>query len=271
MGFIFATLVTGLGWGDWRGGFFYAGAAPLLFIHHITFCVNSLAHWLGEASFDDKHTPRDHIITAFLTIGEGYYNFHHEFPQDFRNGIRWYQFDPTKWFIILTAFLGFASELKTFPDNEVRKGQYNMKLKELKRDFKDVKWPKDSNDLPILSWDKYVEEANREGGRKLIVVGGFIHDVTKFINEHPGGQAIIGMQLGKDATTAFHGGVYDHSNAAHNLLAMYRVGAIEGGYEVEHLEKKIGIFQKEHKIPICGPNSLGMPNTDIPDVGVKSI
>jgi stearoyl-CoA desaturase (delta-9 desaturase) len=74
MGFIFPTLVAGLGWGDWRGGFFYAGAAPLLFIHHITFCVNSLAHWLGEASFDDKHTPRDHIITAFLTIGEGYHN-----------------------------------------------------------------------------------------------------------------------------------------------------------------------------------------------------
>ena len=31
------------------------------------------------------------------------------------------------------------------------------------------------------------------------------------------------------------GFVPDHSNAAHNLLAMLRVGVIEGGYEVEHL------------------------------------
>ena len=43
-----------------------------------TFCVNSLAHWLGEHTFDDKHTPRDHFITALVTIGEGYHNFHRE-------------------------------------------------------------------------------------------------------------------------------------------------------------------------------------------------
>ncbi|MBW0542851.1 hypothetical protein O181_082566, partial [Austropuccinia psidii MF-1] len=74
MGFILPTFVAGLSWGDWRGGFFYAGAARLLFVHHSAFCVNSLAHWLGDAPFNDKHTPRDHIITAFVTIGEGYHN-----------------------------------------------------------------------------------------------------------------------------------------------------------------------------------------------------
>ncbi|POW15519.1 hypothetical protein PSTT_02078 [Puccinia striiformis] len=238
MGFLFPTMVAGLGWNDWRGGFFYAGAARLL------------------APFDDKHTPRDHIITAFVTIGEGYHNFHHEFPQDFRNAIRWYQYDPTKWFIAIAAFLGLATELKTFPDNEVRKGQYSMKLKELQKDFRDVKWPKSSNDLPILTWEQFVEESDKKNGRDLIVVGGFIHDVTEFIDEHPGGRALIKTRLGRDATTAFHGGVYDHSNAAHNLLAMLRVGVIEGGYEVEHLKKKVGVFRKEQQIPICGPKSL---------------
>ena len=73
MGFLFPTMVAGLGWSDWRGGFFYAGAARLLFVHHSTFCVNSLAHWLGDAPFDDKHTPRDHFITALCTVGEGYH------------------------------------------------------------------------------------------------------------------------------------------------------------------------------------------------------
>lgn len=74
MGFALPTAVAGLGWGDWRGGFFYAAAARLLFVHHSTFCVNSLAHWLGDTPFDSKHTPRDHVFTALVTIGEGYHN-----------------------------------------------------------------------------------------------------------------------------------------------------------------------------------------------------
>jgi stearoyl-CoA desaturase (Delta-9 desaturase) len=37
MGFLVPTVVAGLGWGDWRGGFFFAGAARLLFVHHV--CV----------------------------------------------------------------------------------------------------------------------------------------------------------------------------------------------------------------------------------------
>lgn len=36
-------------------------------------------------------------ITALITLGEGYHNFHHEFPSDYRNAIQWYQYDPTKW------------------------------------------------------------------------------------------------------------------------------------------------------------------------------
>lgn len=33
--FILPTMVAGIFWGDWRGGFFYAGAARLLFVHHV--------------------------------------------------------------------------------------------------------------------------------------------------------------------------------------------------------------------------------------------
>jgi stearoyl-CoA desaturase (delta-9 desaturase) len=77
-----------------------------------TFCVNSLAHWLGDTPFDDKHTPRDHLVTALVTIGEGYHNFHHQFPMDYRNAIKWYQYDPTKWFIWVCQQLGLASHLK---------------------------------------------------------------------------------------------------------------------------------------------------------------
>jgi len=44
---------------------------------------------------------------------------------------------------------------------------------------------------------------------------------------------MINSGIGKDATAIFNGGVYNHSNAAHNLLSTMRVGVIRGGCEVE--------------------------------------
>ncbi|PWN53880.1 putative stearoyl-CoA desaturase [Violaceomyces palustris] len=228
-GFAFPTLVAGLGWGDWRGGFYFAAVARLVFVHHSTFCVNSLAHYLGEASFDNKMTPRDHFITALVTVGEGYHNFHHQFPMDFRNAIHWYQYDPTKWFISTMQMLGLASHLKTFPDNEVQKGRLAMQLQKAYELNEKIEWPKSSSHLPVISWDDFVEESKT---RPLIVVHGFIHDISSFLDEHPGGRHLLTGKIGKDATTAFLGGVYDHSNAAHNLLSMMRVGVLDGGYQL---------------------------------------
>ena len=233
MGFLLPTAVAGLGWGDWRGGFFFAGAARLVFVHHSTFAVNSLAHWLGDKPFDDKHTPCDHFFTALCTIGEGYHNFHHQFPMDFRNAIKWFQYDPTKWFIWSMSSLGLASHLKRFPDNEIKKGQYTMKLQQIHEQGEHLQWPKSSNDLPVISWDDFSAEAK---DRSLIAIHGFIHDCSSFTEDHPGGAHLIKRAIGTDATTAFFGGVYDHSNAAHNLLAMMRVGILDGGMEVEHLK-----------------------------------
>jgi stearoyl-CoA desaturase (delta-9 desaturase) len=65
--------------------------------------------------------------------------------------------------------------------------------------------------------------------RPLVLIAGFIHDVSDFVDEHPGGRHLIVKYIGKDATTAFFGGIYDHSNAAHNLLSMKRVGVLHGG------------------------------------------
>ncbi|KAE8232346.1 hypothetical protein CF326_g2629 [Tilletia indica] len=229
MGFVFPTIVAGLGWNDWRGGFYYAAVARLVFVHHSTFCVNSLAHWLGEASFDNKMTPRDHFITALVTVGEGYHNFHHQFPMDYRNATKWYQYDPTKWFIATASFLGLASHLHVFPDNEVRKGRLAMKLQKLHEANGDITWPTSANHLPVISWADYQAESKT---RPLIVVSGFIHDVGSFMEQHPGGQHLLKAKIGKDATTAFNGGIYDHSNAAHNLLSMMRVGVLDGGYQL---------------------------------------
>ncbi|WFD29878.1 stearoyl-CoA 9-desaturase, partial [Malassezia sp. CBS 17886] len=172
-GLVFPTVVAGLLWGDWAGGFYFAAVARLVFVHHSTFCINSLAHYLGEASFDAKHTPRDNMITAFATIGEGYHNFHHEFPMDFRNAVKWYQYDPTKWFIWGMGKLGAAWNLKVFPDNEVRKGRLAMEMRRAYKESKELSYSKKVHDLPVYTWDEYEAMAKE---RAVIVIHGYIHD-----------------------------------------------------------------------------------------------
>ncbi|CAK7201262.1 stearoyl-CoA 9-desaturase [Sporothrix eucalyptigena] len=237
----FPMLVCGLGWGDWAGGFIYAGLLRAFAVQQATFCVNSLAHWLGDQPFDDRNSPRDHVITALVTLGEGYHNFHHEFPSDYRNAIMWWQYDPTKWSIWIWKQLGLAYDLKQFRQNEIEKGRLQQIQKKLDQKRATLDWGTPLEQLPVVDWDDFV--AQTKEGKALIAVAGVIHDVTDFIKDHPGGKALISSAIGKDATAIFNGGVYNHSNAAHNLLSTMRVGVLRGGCEVEiwkraHYESK---------------------------------
>ena len=229
MALVLPTLIAGIFWGDWLGGYFYAGAARLFFVHHSTFCVNSVAHYLGEQTFDDDRSPRDHIVTALLTFGEGYHNFHHEFPNDYRNGIRWYDYDPTKWLILVLNFFGMAKGLKEFPMNEIKRGVIYMKEKKLNFLKSQVVHPKEPSALPLVSWSDYLSKV--KSGEKLILVDGLIHDVTEFMPLHPGGEAILNSYMGVDATKVFRGQttpvLYKHSHAALNILSNMRVGRID--------------------------------------------
>ncbi|KAL6884122.1 delta-9 fatty acid desaturase [Trichoderma longibrachiatum] len=231
MGLVFPTVFCGLLFDDWLGGFVYAGILRICFVQQATFCVNSLAHWLGDQPFDDRNSPRDHVITALVTLGEGYHNFHHEFPSDYRNAIEWWQYDPTKWMICLWKLTGLAYDLKQFRANEIEKGRVQQLQKKLDQKRATLDWGTPLEQLPVVDWDDFV--AQSKNGKALVAIAGVIHDVGDFIRDHPGGKALINSAIGKDATAIFNGGVYNHSNAAHNLLSTMRVGVLRGGCEVE--------------------------------------
>lgn len=238
MSLVVPMLVAGLGWGDWWGGFVYAGVLRIFFIQQATFCVNSLAHYLGEQPFDDRNSPRDHVITALVTFGEGYHNFHHEFPSDYRNAIEWHQYDPTKWCIWTWKQLGLAYNLKQFRANEIEKGRIQQLQKKVDQKRAQLDWGIPLHQLPVMEWDDYVGQTQQKSDvRALVAIAGVVHDVTDFIHDHPGGRAMIQSGIGRDATAMFNGGVYFHSNAAHNLLSTMRVGVIRGGSEVEIWKK----------------------------------
>lgn len=123
--------ITGfIGWlnGDILGMILIAGFLRLVVVHHITFFINSLAHIWGRQPYTDSNTARDNDILAFFTFGEGYHNFHHIFEYDYRNGIRWWQFDPTKWLIGGLSYLGMTKNLRRCPEERIEKAVLSMQL-----------------------------------------------------------------------------------------------------------------------------------------------
>lgn len=224
-GVLFPSLVAGLGWNDWRGGYFIAGVLRLVAVHHSTFAINSVAHYLGDAVHSDRHTARNSFITAVLTNGEGLHNFHHEFPADYRNGYRWYHYDPTKWFIAGLSALGLAYNLKRFPLNEIEKGTVQMEQKKLNEKAAALNWGPAVESLPTYTMTEIKQKVANEG-MYWLVIDGFVVDVETFMDDHPGGVKYLKFYLGKDCTEAFKGETYKHSQAARNLQETMRVGRV---------------------------------------------
>lgn len=133
MGVIFPTWV---GWrlGSALGGFLIAAALRLVLTNHSTFFINSLCHTLGKQPYSDEHSAKDSYIMAFLAFGEGYHNFHHQFQSDYRNGIRWFDWDPTKWTVGFLASIGSAYNLKKISQATIIKARVAMDEKRLIRE-----------------------------------------------------------------------------------------------------------------------------------------
>lgn len=122
-------LLIGAMIGDAIGGLLLMGFLRLVICHHTTFFINSLAHFWGRQPYSDSNSAKDNALIALLTYGEGYHNYHHTFQWDYRNGIRWYQFDPSKWLIATLAKLKLASNLKVAAPELIEKSLAAMQLK----------------------------------------------------------------------------------------------------------------------------------------------
>jgi stearoyl-CoA desaturase (delta-9 desaturase) len=127
-GFGLPTLI-GAAFGDPLAGLLWGGFLRLVVIHHTTFFVNSLAHQLGEPLFNSEVSARDNWLVALLTLGEGYHSFHHRFPADFRNGIRWYQWDPAKWWIGTLRYVGMARNLLSTPLPQIEQARMRAAIR----------------------------------------------------------------------------------------------------------------------------------------------
>jgi stearoyl-CoA desaturase (delta-9 desaturase) len=124
-----------VGWlvGDFWGVFWLAGLLRLVLSLHVTWFINSLAHYWGNQPYTDKNSARDNPWLAFVTYGEGYHNFHHLYASDYRNGVRWWQWDPTKWLIAGLSHVGLTSNLKRMPEITIQQARLEMQFQRLEQ------------------------------------------------------------------------------------------------------------------------------------------
>jgi hypothetical protein len=93
------------------GCFMLAGAGRIFLVLNSTFCINSVCHLWGSQHYSRSNSSRDSWWVSLISLGEGYHNYHHTFPRDYRNGHLWYNVDPSKWLIYTLSKLGLAEGL----------------------------------------------------------------------------------------------------------------------------------------------------------------
>jgi stearoyl-CoA desaturase (delta-9 desaturase) len=109
---------TGLGWlltgtpsGAWTG-FIWGGLVRILFVHHVTWSVNSVCHVWGRQPFRSDDQSRNNLLFGIFGMGEGWHNTHHAFPTSARHGLRWWQIDVSYWVIRGLELMGLAWNVK---------------------------------------------------------------------------------------------------------------------------------------------------------------
>jgi stearoyl-CoA desaturase (Delta-9 desaturase) len=128
--FVLPTLVGAMwnGWAGALGGFLISGVAKIVVLQHCTFLINSACHTIGRQPYSVKCSARDSLLMAFLTFGEGYHNYHHEFQHDYRNGVKAWQWDPTKWLIWIFSKLGLTKGLRRVPRETIHVAETRLRV-----------------------------------------------------------------------------------------------------------------------------------------------
>jgi stearoyl-CoA desaturase (delta-9 desaturase) len=103
----------------------------IVLTHHTTFLINSAAHVFGSRPYTEGNSARDNWLLAPFTFGEGYHNYHHMWQWDYRNGVRWFQWDPTKWLVGALAWTGAVRQLRRVPDTVIHRAKLAMEERRL--------------------------------------------------------------------------------------------------------------------------------------------
>ncbi|XP_049873067.1 acyl-CoA Delta(11) desaturase-like [Pectinophora gossypiella] len=120
--FILPTVIPVYCWGETLSNSWHVTIFRYVVNLNVTFLVNSAAHIWGNKPYDKTLRPAQNIPVALLTLGEGFHNYHHVFPWDYRTAeLGNNKLNVTTFFINFFAWIGWAYDLKTAPDDMIRK------------------------------------------------------------------------------------------------------------------------------------------------------
>ncbi len=111
-----AVLLFVLGGWSWV---IWAIFVRLVFTYHVTWLVNSAAHFTGYRTYRTTDRSVNSWWVALLSWGEGWHNNHHAFPFSARHGLSWFEFDITWWTIKLMRALRLVDKVLV-PSREMR-------------------------------------------------------------------------------------------------------------------------------------------------------
>jgi stearoyl-CoA desaturase (delta-9 desaturase) len=109
----------GLGWairGTLAGGLaglLWGGLVRIFLVHHVTWSVNSVCHFLGKRRWNTPDESRNVGWLALISLGESWHHNHHAFPRSAYHGLRWYELDVSALVIRALAAIGVAREVVT--------------------------------------------------------------------------------------------------------------------------------------------------------------
>ncbi|MCC6428783.1 MAG: fatty acid desaturase [Phycisphaerales bacterium] len=119
-GLLLPAIAGGLIEQSWHGawmGLLWGGFVRILTVHHVTWSVNSVCHLWGTSPFRTHDESRNNPVIGVLTLGEGWHNNHHAFPNSARHGLHWWQIDISYIVIRSLELVGLAWNIK-LPDKE---------------------------------------------------------------------------------------------------------------------------------------------------------
>jgi len=120
--FVIPTYVPHFLWGEnLRVAFFTCGLLRYTWTLHMTWLVNSAAHMVGMRPYDQSISPSENRLVSLGAIGEGWHNYHHTFPFDYKTSELGWKINLTTMFIDFFWLIGLAYDLKTVPKETIEK------------------------------------------------------------------------------------------------------------------------------------------------------
>lgn len=120
--FILPSIIPTL-WGEsvWNG-YFVSAIFRYVYVLNVTWLVNSAAHMFGTKPYDKNINPVQNKSVSLVVFGEGFHNYHHTFPWDYKTAeLGNYSLNLSKLFIDAFSMIGWAYDLKTVSTDVVEK------------------------------------------------------------------------------------------------------------------------------------------------------